>query len=554
MVARVVTVAFDGVEARRVDVEVQLVGQDQQTVFNIVGLPDKAVAESRERVRGAFAGIGLALPARRIIANLAPADLPKEGSHFDLPIALALMAAMGVIAPDALDGWAAIGELGLDGQIARVGGALPAAVAADAMGLGLICPEATGPEAAWAGGARILAPRSLIALVNHFKGSQVLRAPEPGPLAGGKAVPDLREVKGQEGAKRALEIAAAGGHNLLFIGPPGSGKSMMAQRLPGLLPPLTSQELLETSMVWSVAGLIERGALTRDRPFRSPHHSASMAALTGGGLRAKPGEASLAHNGVLFLDELPEYSAQALDSLRAPLETGEIVVARANAHIRYPARFQLVAAMNPCRCGMGGAGRGACGKAPRCQRDYQNRVSGPMFDRIDLTVETPPVTAADMTLPPPPEGTAEARARVAAARVQQEERARGRAGSVPGPERPRLRRDPGPVRRPRRGGADAADAGGRGRGSDGARLDPHPASGPNHRRSGRLRRGAAPPYRRGSDLSPQHRRRRGRLQSASGPPGRAFRDPRGGSGPSALPLFVRASSASSGPSGGKNNP
>ncbi|WP_299175330.1 YifB family Mg chelatase-like AAA ATPase [uncultured Brevundimonas sp.] len=424
MVARVVTVAFDGVEARRVDVEVQLVGQDQQTVFNIVGLPDKAVAESRERVRGAFAGIGLALPARRIIANLAPADLPKEGSHFDLPIALALMAAMGVIAPDALDGWAALGELGLDGQIARVGGALPAAVAADAMGLGLICPEATGPEAAWAGGARILAPRSLIALINHFKGTQVLRAPEPGPLASGKAVPDLREVKGQEGAKRALEIAAAGGHNLLFIGPPGSGKSMMAQRLPGLLPPLTSQELLETSMVWSVAGLIERGALTRDRPFRSPHHSASMAALTGGGLRAKPGEASLAHNGVLFLDELPEYSAQALDSLRAPLETGEIAVARANAHIRYPARFQLVAAMNPCRCGMGGAGRGACGKAPRCQRDYQNRISGPMFDRIDLTVETPPVTAADMTLPPPPEGTAEARARVAAARAQQEERAR----------------------------------------------------------------------------------------------------------------------------------
>ena len=348
MAARVVTVAFEGVEARRVDVEVQLVGNDQQTVFAIVGLPDKAVAESRERVRGAFAGIGLALPSRRIIANLAPADLPKEGSHFDLPIALALLAAMGVIAPDALDGWAAVGELNLDGQIAPVGGTLPAAVAASAMGLGLICPEANGPEAAWAGDVNILAPRSLIGLVNHFKGSQVLRAPGPGPVKTGGTVPDLREVKGQEGAKRALEIAAAGGHNLLFVGPPGSGKSMMAARLPGLLPPLTPQELLETSMVWSVAGLIERGALTRDRPFRAPHHSASMAALTGGGLKAKPGEASLAHNGVLFLDELPEYSAQALDSLRAPLETGEIVVARANAHVRYPARFQLVAAMNPC--------------------------------------------------------------------------------------------------------------------------------------------------------------------------------------------------------------
>jgi magnesium chelatase family protein len=423
MLASIATVAFEGVEARRVDVQVQQLSSEHGH-FNIVGLPDKAVAESRERVRGAFAGIGLALPSRRIIANLAPADLPKEGSHFDLPIALALLASMGVIAPDALQGWAALGELGLDGRIAPVGGTLPAAVAASAMGLGLIVPEANGPEAAWAGDVAILAPRSLIGLINHFKGTQILRGPEPGPVRSGVAVPDLREVKGQESAKRALEVAAAGGHNLLFVGPPGSGKSMMAQRLPGLLPPLTPHELLETSMIWSVAGLIERGALTRDRPFRAPHHSASMAALTGGGLRAKPGEASLAHNGVLFLDELPEYSAQALDSLRAPLETGEIVVARANAHVRYPARFQLVAAMNPCRCGLGGAGKGACGKAPRCQRDYQNRISGPMFDRIDLTVETPPVTAADMALPPPAEGTAEAAARVAAARAMQEERVR----------------------------------------------------------------------------------------------------------------------------------
>lgn len=418
MLANVVTVAFEGVEARRVDVQVQQLSADNG-IFSIVGLPDKAVAESRERVRGAFAGIGLALPTRRIIANLAPADLPKEGSHFDLPIALALLASMGVIPPDALSGWAAVGELGLDGRIAPVGGALPAAVAADAMGLGLICPEANGPEAAWAGDVAVLAPRSLIGLVNHFKGSQVLRRPEPGALRDGARIPDLREVKGQESAKRALEIAAAGGHNLLFVGPPGSGKSMMAARLPGLLPPLTPRELLETSMVWSVAGLIERGGLTRERPFRSPHHSASMAALTGGGLRARPGEASLAHNGVLFMDELPEWAPQALDALRQPLETGEIVVARANAHIRYPARFQMVAAMNPCRCGLGGTGRGACGKAPRCQRDYQNRISGPMFDRIDLTVETPPVTAADMALPPPAEGTAEAAARVAKARDMQ---------------------------------------------------------------------------------------------------------------------------------------
>lgn len=422
MVARVVTVAFDGVEARRVDVEVQQVATPVGA-FAIVGLPDKAVAESRERVRGAFAGIGLALPPKKVIANLAPADLPKEGSHFDLPIALALLASMGVIGPGALDGWAAVGELGLDGRIAGVGGTLPAAMAVNAMGLGLICPEANGPEAAWAGELRLLAPPSLIGLINHFRGTQVLAAPQPGPMTSGRTPPDLREVKGQESAKRALEIAAAGGHNLLFVGPPGSGKSMMAERLPGLLPPLTPTELLETSMIWSVAGLIERGALTRDRPFRSPHHSASMAALTGGGLKARPGEASLAHNGVLFLDELPEYASQALDSLRQPLETGEIVVARANAHVRYPARFQLVAAMNPCRCGLGGPGRGACGKAPRCQKDYQNRISGPMFDRIDLTVETPPVTAADMVLPPSPEGTAEAAARVLAAMEMQQARA-----------------------------------------------------------------------------------------------------------------------------------
>ncbi len=421
MVARVATLAFDGVDARRVDVEVQLASGGQ--VFIIVGLGDKAVGESRERVRAAFAGLGLALPARRIVVNLAPADTPKEGSHYDLPIALGVMAAMGVIPPDALDSWLAFGELSLDGQIAPTAGALPAAVAASSMGLGLICPEAGGAEAAWAGDARILAARSLIALVNHFRGVQVLGPPTAGPILDPPAGPDLRDVKGQEQGKRALEIAAAGGHNLLFIGPPGSGKSMLAQRLPGLLPPLTASELLETSMVHSVAGLIAKGALTRARPFRAPHHSASMAALVGGGIRAKPGEVSMAHNGVLFLDELPEFAGQALDALRQPLETGEVMVARANFHVRYPARVQLIAAANPCKCGHGGQGQGHCGKAPRCQIGYMSRISGPLLDRIDLQVEMPPVTAADLALPPPAEGTAEAAARVARARDVQLDRA-----------------------------------------------------------------------------------------------------------------------------------
>jgi magnesium chelatase family protein len=306
MAARVVTVAFQGVEARRVDVEAQFTGGEVR--FYLVGMGDKAISESRERVRAAFSGLGLSLPSRRIIVNLAPADLPKEGSHYDLPIALAIMAGMNVIPPDVLDDWAAVGELSLDGRITAVAGALPAAVAAGAMGLGLICPEACGPEAAWSGDTRILAAPSLIALVNHFRGTQLLSPPAAGTIRDAERTPDLREVKGQENAKRALEIAAAGGHNLAFVGPPGSGKSMMAARLPGLLPPLTPEELLETSMIHSVAGLIAKGELTRARPFRAPHHSASMAALTGGGLKAKPGEVSLAHNGVLFLDELPEFS------------------------------------------------------------------------------------------------------------------------------------------------------------------------------------------------------------------------------------------------------
>ena len=428
MVARIQTVAFEGAEARRVDVQVQVTSATKHR-FNIVGLADKAVAESRERVWSAFNALGLHLPGKRITINLAPADLPKEGAHYDLPIALGLMAAIGAVPADMIEGYVAIGELSLDGTIAPVPGALPAGVLANSENLGLICPEPNGAEAAWAGDMPLLAPQNLIKLMNHFKGSQILSRPEPGEMLAKSSSLNLRDVRGQETAKRALEIAAAGGHNLLMVGPPGSGKSMLAARLPGLLPPLTAKELLDVSMVHSVAGLLDRGQLSRARPFRSPHHSASMAAMVGGGVKAKPGEASLAHRGVLFLDELPEFTAQVLDSLRQPLETGEISVARVNAHVTYPARFQLIAAMNPCRCGTGGADGIACRRGERCAADYQARVSGPFMDRLDIQIDVPAVTPADLALPPCKEGTQEVASRVARAREAQLARNGGRTNA-----------------------------------------------------------------------------------------------------------------------------
>ncbi|MET0428812.1 MAG: YifB family Mg chelatase-like AAA ATPase [Microvirga sp.] len=423
MVTRVSTVAFAGIEARAVDVQIQI--SPGNVAFTVVGLPDKAVAESRERVRSALIAAGLALPAKRIIVNLAPADLPKEGSHYDLPIALGIMAAIGAVPTDALNGFTVLGELALDGVILPVAGVLPAAIAANERGHGLICPAACGAEAAWAGADMdILSPRSLIQLANHFKGTQVMARPEPAIMPSSGSLPDLRDIKGQESAKRTLEIAAAGAHNLCMNGPPGAGKSMLAQRLPSILPPLAPRELLEVSMIQSVAGLIADGALSDRRPFRAPHHSASMAALVGGGSSARPGEVSLAHHGILFLDELPEFQPQVLDSLRQPLESGEILIARANHRVSYPARFQLVAAMNPCRCGHATEAGYVCRRQPndRCIAQYQARISGPLMDRIDLVIDVPAVTAADLILPPPQEGSAEVALRVARARERQAKR------------------------------------------------------------------------------------------------------------------------------------
>ena len=421
MVARVQTIAFQGIEAVPVDVQVMIAPGKKN--IQVVGLPDKAVAESRERVQAALHASGLSMPPKKVTVNLAPADLPKEGSHYDLPIALGLMAALGAIPGDALAGYVVLGELSLDGTIAPVAGALPAAIGANAMGKGLICPSASGPEAAWAGSEiDIVAPRSLIAIANHFRGTQVIARPEAKIHTPAGDLPDLADIKGQESAKRALEVAAAGGHNLLMVGPPGSGKSMLAQRLPSILPPLSPRELLEVSMIASVAGELAEGKLTNRRPFRAPHHSASMAAMVGGGLRIKPGEASLAHHGVLFLDEFPEFHPQVLDSLRQPIEAGECVIARANARVSYPARVQLVAAMNPCRCGMAGEPGYRCLRGARCQADYQARISGPLLDRIDLRVEVPAVSASDLIRPASAEKSAAVAARVAEARAIQRER------------------------------------------------------------------------------------------------------------------------------------
>ena len=330
-----------------------------------------------------------------------------------------MLAALGILPEDAVEGTVALGELSLDGTLVPVLGALPAAMAAAEQDRGLLCPAGSGSEAAWVGATKVTAANTLLDVVRHFTGERVIDASAPGEVALTGSGKDRRDVKGQERAKRALEIAAAGRHHLFMVGTPGSGKSMLAARVPSILPPLSPVEALETSMIHSLSGLLDEGGISRARPFREPHHTASMAAIVGGGRGAKPGEISLAHNGVLFMDEFPEFPRAVLETLRQPIETGEVMVARANAHIRYPCQFMLIAAANPCKCGYLSDPARACARVPQCGEDYLGRISGPLMDRFDLRVEVPPVGFQDLDLPPSGDTSAQVAARVANARAVQ---------------------------------------------------------------------------------------------------------------------------------------
>jgi len=403
-------------------VEVQCAVTPGLPAFSIVGLPDKAVSEARDRVRTAMTSMGIALPSKRITINLSPADLPKEGSHFDLPIALALLAAMDILPKDVIETVVALGEMSLDGSLVPVVGALPAAMAAAQEQRSLLCPQGSGAEAAWVNACQVIGAASLGDVVRHYTGQVPIPPAEPGEVTLQPHARDLREVKGQERAKRALEIAAAGRHHLMMVGTPGSGKSMLAARLPGILPPLSATEALGTSMIHSLAGLLNEGGISRERPFREPHHTASMAAIIGGGRTAKPGEVSLAHNGVLFMDEFPEFPRNVLETLRQPIETGEVMISRANAHVKYPCRFMLVAAANPCKCGYLPDPARACARVPVCGEEYMARISGPLMDRFDLRVDVPPVAYTDLDLPASGDSSVEVAARVAQARIVQQTR------------------------------------------------------------------------------------------------------------------------------------
>ncbi|HUE90376.1 MAG TPA: YifB family Mg chelatase-like AAA ATPase [Vicinamibacterales bacterium] len=435
MLARLESAAVFGVEACPVHVEVD-VGLGLP-FFRMVGLPDASVRESRDRVRAAIRNCGFDFPAHRITINLAPADVRKAGSSFDLPIALGILAAEGIVRTETLSNIVLVGELSLDGTIHSARGVLPIAAAARKRGAtALLLPAPNAAEAAVVGGLRLLAVRTLseaVALLNQPSSTwpdvpSDHAAPVAGPVADGGL--DLQDLRGQAFARRALEIAAAGGHNLLMIGSPGAGKTMLARRLPGILPALSFDEALECTAIHSVAGTLPVGlGLLRERPFRAPHHTISDVALVGGGAIPRPGEISLAHHGVLFLDEMPEFSRHVLNVLRQPLEEGRITVARAARTVCFPARFLLVAAMNPCPCGYRGDPKRACRCTPQQVAKYRGRLSGPLLDRIDLIVDVQPVAIADLTGVPDGESSEPVRRRVLAARERQGARP-GRAGRL----------------------------------------------------------------------------------------------------------------------------